>query len=209
MLTFSSPVSHQPSRILLGRWQQAGCCGTEHDHCRNAACNICAKIQEGPPLASRSVLWKGKGHFHFRKAAGFGWVFMTTTTITLFSRATTRRKAEQLLAAQKLPTSTQTCSSISFWSPLAPPAFALPLSTANRPAPGICQEPLSLEKLGLPHPQKSRQCSKQATGAMGQRAGSEWQRRGNKQQVVMSHKATAGACPSCHTGDTWQVGARE
>lgn len=115
------------------------------------SCNIPAKIWEWPPLAFRSVLWKGKCHFHFRKAAGFGWVFMTTTTTTknksvqLFKI----KEKEQLLAAHKLPTISQTCSSISSWSPLAPPAFALPLSTANKPAPGICQEPLSLEKLGL------------------------------------------------------------
>lgn len=74
---------------------------------------------------------------------------MTTTTTNLFSGTKTRRKAEQLLAAHKIPTTSQTCSSISSLSPLAPPAFALPLSTANKPAPGICQELLSLEKLGL------------------------------------------------------------
>lgn len=33
--------------------------------------------------------------------------------------------------------------------------------------------------------------------------------RGSKEQVVMSHKATAGPGPTCHTGDTWQVGTRE
>lgn len=145
---FCCPVSHQPSRILLGRCKPAGCWWHRAWPLRNAACNIPAKIWEWPPLAFRSVLWKGKCHFHFRKAAGLGWVFMTTAKNKSVQLCKNKEK-EQLLAAHKLPTISQTCSSISSWSPLIPPAFALPLSTANKSAPGICQEPLSLEKLGL------------------------------------------------------------
>lgn len=44
----------------------------------------------------------------------------------LFSCAKTRRKAEQLLAAHKLPATFQICSSIPSWSPLAPQPLPFP-----------------------------------------------------------------------------------
>lgn len=138
-------MSHQPSRILLDRCQQAGCWWHGAQPLQECSLQyLCKNMGAASPDFQKCPL-EGKTPLLLQESCRIWWGFYENNNKKiLFSCAKIRRKAEQLLAAHKLPTTSQTCSSISSWSPLAPPAFALPLSTANKPGPGICQESLSL-----------------------------------------------------------------
>lgn len=159
------------------------------------SCNIPAKIWEWPPLAFRSVLWKGKCHFHFRKAAGFGWVFMTTTTtknksVQLFKN----KEKEQLLAAHKLPTISQTCSSISSWcsscSPSLCPAPQHSQQTCSRNVPRTPESGEAGARYLTPKNPVNAPNKPLVQWDRGQGWDGRWE---SKEQVVMSHRATAGA----------------
>lgn len=70
--TFKDFAGQMPARwVLVAQSMATEECSLQYS-CKNM----------GVATPFRSVLWKGKCHFHFRKAAGFGWVFMTTTTTT-------------------------------------------------------------------------------------------------------------------------------
>lgn len=60
-------MSRQPSRILLDRCQQAGCWWHRAWPLQECSPQYLCKNRERPPLTFKSVLWRGKCHFHFRK----------------------------------------------------------------------------------------------------------------------------------------------
>lgn len=112
----------------------------------NVVCNTCAKICEQPSRDVKGVLWKGKCHFHFGKAAGVWSDFHDNNNNNnnkLFGCAKPGNKAEQLPAARRYPTLSQT-TALAF-----PPGLPLPQPL---PAPEHSQQICSRKMLGTPEP---------------------------------------------------------
>lgn len=99
------------------------------------------KYASGHPLMSKVSSRRENATCTSEKLQGFGWIFIMTTRTKLVSRAKPRNEAEQLLAAHKHPTPSQTTA------PAFPPGL-LPLPQPL-PAPRHSQQTCSRKTPGL------------------------------------------------------------